>query len=156
MESDDTAPTRVKLAMPRSQEEEQQDVQMASTSADPLQGITSPANQEIRDVELVAPHPGIDIMEDVLSEERSVELSSEAAALFPWDGTEKIRSRRRIHLLAFLSDQYPQIKREYCNVSSVGKLLDKEPWLIPVIDKHWKEGSFHVIRRLREYLEHIS
>ncbi|KAI0288403.1 hypothetical protein BC826DRAFT_1107716 [Russula brevipes] len=193
-ESDDPAPTRVKLAVSRSQEEEQQDVQMASTSADPLQGITSSATQEIRDVELVAPHPGIDIMEeeqqdvqmastsadplrgitsatqeirdvelvapshpridimeDVLSDEQSAQLKS-IAIFYPWKD-EKKRTLRRVHLLEsileFLSDQSFKIKREYCDPPSVRKLLDKEPWLIPVIDKHWKEGSLHVIPRLR-------
>ncbi|KAI0289435.1 hypothetical protein BC826DRAFT_1031818 [Russula brevipes] len=193
-ESDDPAPTRVKLAVSRSQEEEQQDVQMASTSADPLQGITSSATQEIRDVELVAPHPGIDIMEeeqqdvqmastsadplrgitsatqeirdvelvapshpridimeDVLSDEQSAQLNSNAATIYPWedDTSEIIRTLRRVHLLVFLSDQSLNINREYCDPSSVRKLLDREPWLIPVIDKHWKEGSLHVIPRLR-------
>jgi hypothetical protein len=130
---------------------------MASTSADPLQGITSPANREIRDVELVAPsHPGIDIMEDVLSDEQSAQLNSDAATAFAWDRTENARALGRVILLVSLTDQYPKIKREYCNMCSVRNLLDEEPWLIPVIDKHWKEGSFHLIRRLREYLEDIS
>jgi hypothetical protein len=93
-------------------------------------------------------------MKDMLSEEQSAQLSSEVAAAFAWaDDADMLW---RVSLLTFLSARYLTIKRDYCDASSVSKLLDNEPWLIPVIDKHWKEGSFHLIRRLREYLEDIS
>ncbi|KAI0286397.1 hypothetical protein BC826DRAFT_90917 [Russula brevipes] len=154
IESDDTAPTRVKLRVSRSQGEEQQDVEMASTSADLQQGLSSPT-QETTHVALVdLSRRELEIMPDMLSDEASAELNSDAEGFCPWmdNRKEAFRTQFRVHLLHFLCQNYDQIAHKYRDYSALEELLTENSWLIPVIDKHWKEGSFHAIRRLRESL----
>jgi hypothetical protein len=145
----------MKLRVSRSQGEEQQDVEMASTSADPQQGLSSPATQETTHVAPVDLYRReLEIMPDMLSDEGSAELNSDVEDLFPWKDNRKeaTRTQFRVHLLQFLSKNYDQIAHKYRDYSALEGLLTENSWLIPVIDKHWKEGSFHAIRRLREYL----
>lgn len=106
-------------------------------------------------VELADPlAPSSELVKDTLSYEESEELDRQIRfEITPWtkDRKEEDRADTRPLIVKKIVRRYSVLDRKYvedCN--EVGKLLNNNTWLLPILDNCWEKGEFCMVRRLSE------
>jgi hypothetical protein len=133
------------------------DVEMgAPTTEEPPAG-TSTSSSEASQIELADPSaPNSELVKDTLSNTESEELDRYIKnEIVPWQKDRNERHRADMHAIMVkrLVEKYSELDQEYIEgPSEVAKLLNKNTWLPPLLDKCWEKGKFSVICRLSECL----
>ncbi|KAI0300779.1 hypothetical protein BC826DRAFT_619486 [Russula brevipes] len=136
------------------------DVEMAAptTEEPPTVQLESPSlscsGLGASQVELADPSaPSSELVKDTLSYEETEELDRQIRfEITPWtkDRKEEDRADTRPLIVKKVVRQYSVLDRKYVeDFNEVGKLLNNNRWLLPILDKCWEKGEFCVVRRLK-------
>ena len=147
-----TNPHRTLVRLRKSRLKNKEKLQASDPMSD-VQILDSPGIQETEkrsDVEFADfAYPKSKLVPDMLSERAHYLLDKKVLGRYPWIDDEKAKDSiyPRITLLRSLARDYNQL-----NPRGIRWCLENHPWLVSVLNKCWRKGSFRTIRLLSEYI----
>lgn len=148
-----------RLDSPGTQEttsEESGDVEFADSAYPEI--LDSPGTREAEessDVEFAdSAYPDSKLVPDMLSIRAHYLLDKKVLGRYPWIDDEKADDSiyPRITLLRSLARDYNQLDPGLSYSSVIRRFFKDHPWLVSVLNKCWRRGSFRTIRLLGEYI----